>query len=607
MEPTTDLETDEDLKEKMSEEDADSSSKHLKVDSLSGSLHPSRKNSSTHLEIRKATLMEQESLLEKVLKGDISDDDDDSMSAMDELARQKRLQKKKLFFFLKKKELIITQWEVIDTEDNGDVDVNEWKKGMKKLKASLTEEQMETLFNLLDEEKVGFVDRQTYQTFQPLIRLARRLNRQRKEKEDEDDNENNEEGDDEDGAKSQKKDKNKQDENEEEEEEEEDEELAAMRQQLKKRKRSKSTTDTATRQRRNETFNKHLKNGSSQNDTGSVVVHNSAMASSTQLSVVGIGLFGSDQSHDKSASNLLNPKNFSAFDVVEADGLQKEMEAELKKQASALKLSLLKEKQYLQEIEEMANTKEDFLVPEKALNWTPEEVALWLDEMGMAKYGQHVVEDGVDGSILLNDVTKQVLLNDICVNPLHVGKILRAIDKLRKLNEAHLEIPYKDWGQLNEENKKLCKEMETAHQNMNNIHKQMRDLELEIGQLKLTAATATATAAATASASNNNNSNNNNNSSTVGLDINEEPINDTAKAKENTRADLENQIAIYKAELERVSREKIAMATATSGEISRLRTVIKVLQNEQNKPSRLNRLGNPMDSFAGALGYKKSK
>ncbi|ETO02643.1 hypothetical protein RFI_34776 [Reticulomyxa filosa] len=67
-----------------------SRSKHLTTDSLSTPLQKSRRNSSVHLEIRKASLMEQESLLDKVLQGDsIPDNDNDPMSASNELARQK--------------------------------------------------------------------------------------------------------------------------------------------------------------------------------------------------------------------------------------------------------------------------------------------------------------------------------------------------------------------------------------------------------------------------------------------------------------------------------------------------------------------------------------
>jgi len=165
-----------------------SPSKAKKLDAPTPLQH-SRRNSSAHLEVRKATLIEQESLLDKVLQGgdlEDDDDDDDPMSALDELARQKRLQ-----------ELIFAQWDVVDTEGNGDVDSEEWVTGMKQLNVSLTEPQILQLFKLLDEDEVGFVDRQTYQSFvtsnfnathltelqHPLMRLARRMHREAKEKE----------------------------------------------------------------------------------------------------------------------------------------------------------------------------------------------------------------------------------------------------------------------------------------------------------------------------------------------------------------------------------------------------------------------------------------
>jgi len=202
----------------------------------------------------------------------------------------------------------------------------------------------------------------------------------------------------------------------------------------------------------------------------------------------------------------------------------------------------------------------------------------------MAKYGQHIVEDGVDGNILLNDINKPALINDIGVNSLHVGKILRAIDELRKLNKVELETPYKDWHQLNDENKRYIKELETANQRMDEMSKQIGGMEMEMNQLKVTA-----------------------HANTAGLDMNEEPTTTIMHTSEAKVADLELEIALYKSELERLCREKIEMAIQTSDEISRLRTAVKVLQYELQPRSYLNSLGNPIDSIAGALGYRKAQ
>ncbi|ETO11093.1 hypothetical protein RFI_26282 [Reticulomyxa filosa] len=301
-----------------------SRSKHLTTDSLSTPLQKSRRNSSVHLEIRKASLMEQESLLDKVLQGDsIPDNDNDPMSASNELARQKRLQierkKKKIIQYIyyffgtlkkKKKELISIQWEIIDTEDNGDVDVNEWKRGMMGLKVSLTEDQIIKLFGLLDEDKVGFVDRQTYQSFvtgtfnanhltdlqQPLLRLARRLHRQLKQKEEE--------------------------------------------QKAKSKTASKAESNSATATKHSAAKSRDANNNNDSNNNNNN---------------------NNDEDDHHSDNDNNNANDTDAVRHKDTGSVVKEMEAELKKQASALKLRLMEEKQYLEEIEEMANTKEDFL------------------------------------------------------------------------------------------------------------------------------------------------------------------------------------------------------------------------------------------------------
>merc|ERR1712048_828676 len=106
-------------------------------------------------------------------------------------------------------------------------------------------------------------------------------------------------------------------------------------------------------------------------------------------------------------------------------------------------------------MQQQAAANPDWAKPERALEWTPKEVAFWLDSIELAQYARKFDEEQLDGSILLNDCDKALLQHEMGIKPLHVGKILREVDKLREINKEALQDSYKDWNELIEENKAL--------------------------------------------------------------------------------------------------------------------------------------------------------
>jgi len=66
-----------------------------------------------------------------------------------------------------------------------------------------------------------------------------------------------------------------------------------------------------------------------------------------------------------------------------------------------------------------------------ASQWSVDEVREWLMQMNLGMYAANFGRNGIDGQMLLNDLTDDILMNDLGVKRLHLKKFERQIDKLR--------------------------------------------------------------------------------------------------------------------------------------------------------------------------------
>lgn len=66
------------------------------------------------------------------------------------------------------------------------------------------------------------------------------------------------------------------------------------------------------------------------------------------------------------------------------------------------------------------------------LKWTPEDVVTWLDKNALGQYSATFKENGVDGQMLVQDMSDDILQNDLNVKKLHISKFNRELQKLRK-------------------------------------------------------------------------------------------------------------------------------------------------------------------------------
>merc|ERR1712228_663029 len=187
------------------------------------------------------------------------------------------------------------------------------------------------------------------------------------------------------------------------------------------------------------------------------------------------------------------------------------------------------------------------------------------DTIELSQYARKFDEDQLDGSILLNDCDKSLLSVEMGIKPLHVGKILREVNKLREINKDELQDSYKDWNELIEENKKLL-EAQKEQDLM------IKDLQTENAELRLKSI----------------------NSVNPQNIVN--PMADDRETTQGFDLNVEN--------YDDLKTEKIQFAENAATEIGKLNTIIKVLSNEYTTLSTpYYKKFNPVDSIIRSLGY----
>ena len=251
------------------------------------------------------------------------------------------------------------------------------------------------------------------------------------------------------------------------------------------------------------------------------------------------------------------------------------------------------------EMEKKAETDPDWAKAERALEWTPKEVAFWLDTIEMSQYARKFDDEQLDGSILLNDCDKTLLSLEMGIKPLHVGKILREVNKLREINKDKLQDSYKDWNELIAENKRLLS-MQQEQDLM------IKDLQTENAELRLKSINSVnpqhivnpmAAAAHADDDDLDDDDDMETEETTKGLEI--ETYDDL-----KTEKDPYQEIKLLNAEIERLHKQKIQFAENAAIEIGKLNLIVKVLSNEYTTLSTpYFKKFNPVDSIIRSLGY----
>jgi len=247
------------------------------------------------------------------------------------------------------------------------------------------------------------------------------------------------------------------------------------------------------------------------------------------------------------------------------------------------------------EMEKKAELDPDWAKAERALEWTPKEVAFWLDTIELSQYARKFDDEQLDGSILLNDCDKSLLSMEMGIKPLHVGKILREVNKLREINKDLLQDSYKDWNELIEENKKLLEAQKEQDLMIKDL--QSENAELRLKSINNVNPQNIVHPMQTGSHADDDGIDVMDRETTKGLDI--ENFDDF-----KTEKDPYGEIKLLNAEIERLHKQKIQFAENAAIEIGKLNLIIKVLSNEYTTLSTpYYKKFNPVDSIIRSLGY----
>eukprot|EP01083_Nonionella_stella_P150622 480103_1 len=82
------------------------------------------------------------------------------------------------------------------------------------------------------------------------------------------------------------------------------------------------------------------------------------------------------------------------------------------------------------------------------MEWNHEEVAYWISSIGFEQYAFAFYAMPIDGDMLIRDMTKGSLMEDLGVMKIHIGQILRQIDKLRAIINGGLHEEVMDCAHL---------------------------------------------------------------------------------------------------------------------------------------------------------------
>merc|ERR1719474_444270 len=141
-----------------------------------------------------------------------------------------------------------------------------------------------------------------------------------------------------------------------------------------------------------------------------------------------------EQARGRSDSNLIGgPGGGLSQDWTDQDleVLQQEMQAAMFAMVEPMQQKLSEEEKFHHKMEQRLAENPDIMEPSNAMNWTKYEVARWVQEMQMERYVRYFVEERVDGPMLIEDMTQDMLESNLAVRTIHARKIMREIYNLK--------------------------------------------------------------------------------------------------------------------------------------------------------------------------------
>eukprot|EP01083_Nonionella_stella_P300495 1026195_1 len=136
--------------------------------------------------------------------------------------------------------------------------------------------------------------------------------------------------------------------------------------------------------------------------------------------------------HDRTHSNLICPTLSQDWTDYDMELLQHEMASAMTGMVSSMKNQLTEEQEFKQTMEKRLEEDPTRLEATNAAQWTHYEVASWIEQMGMERYARYFAQENVDGPMLLEDMSHDMLETNLGVRAIHAKKIMREIYALKK-------------------------------------------------------------------------------------------------------------------------------------------------------------------------------
>eukprot|EP01083_Nonionella_stella_P231705 818019_1 len=136
--------------------------------------------------------------------------------------------------------------------------------------------------------------------------------------------------------------------------------------------------------------------------------------------------------HDRTHSNLICPTLSQDWTDYDMELLQHEMASAMTGMVSSMKNQLTEEQEFKATMERRLEEDPSRLEASNAANWTQYEVVSWIEQIGMERYARYFAQENVDGPMLLEDMTQDMLESNLGMRSIHAKKMMREIYGLKQ-------------------------------------------------------------------------------------------------------------------------------------------------------------------------------
>ena len=124
---------------------------------------------------------------------------------------------------------------------------------------------------------------------------------------------------------------------------------------------------------------------------------------------------------------LMNAEDAQEWNAAEVSLQEVEMRQAMQQMVSDGLHKVQQKQQFEQQLQERRSADPHFAKADNAEHWDRFEVAHWLELSGCGYASKHFFAQQVDGNVLLHDVTREMLVASLGIEPPNSSKLMRAL------------------------------------------------------------------------------------------------------------------------------------------------------------------------------------